>query len=129
MPGRFALRFLEGRGVKFPRWPTPNIGRVLSESVPWLDKTGERMLKRMTISTPSSGSPSKTFGQLLRQLRELQALRIDELAERSELAVDVVEAFEADDREPELADLLALGHGLGMEVSAIFRVWEAAEAA
>lgn len=74
---------------------------------------------------PQDPRPSSTgFGQVVRQLRTQQALGVGDFSQRSGLPPATIEEIEGGELEPELNQLFALGRGLGMEVSAILRVWE-----
>jgi transcriptional regulator with XRE-family HTH domain len=65
-----------------------------------------------------------SFGAAVRQLRVLQGMTAAQLGERSGIARATIEALELGEHVPDLAELHALGEGLGMTISAIVRVWE-----
>jgi transcriptional regulator with XRE-family HTH domain len=69
-------------------------------------------------------SPAE-LGALVRRLRLEQGLSVDAFAKRAGLSPATVEALELGDSEFELDELLAIGRGLGMDLSAFFRTWEA----
>lgn len=85
------------------------------------------MLERM-MDAHLPGPTSKEFGALVRQLRTQQALSLHELALRSGLSADTVAALEAGDGDPSFDEMSAVSRGLGMELSAIFRMWQAEQA-
>jgi len=57
-------------------------------------------------------------------------LTVEDLSKRSSILASEIEEIEqaSDPERPQLDDLLALGRGLGMDVSAILRVWESGRA-
>lgn len=81
-----------------------------------------------TMSAPASPSPAE-LGAVVQRLRLQQGLSLHDFAQRSGLLPADVEQLEAGASEFDLQELLAIGRGLGMEVSTIFRVWEASNSA
>lgn len=87
--------------------------------------------KRVPSSSMAPVKPTlsaASFGAAVRQLRILQGMTAVELGERSGLALTTIAALENGENIPDLAELYALGEGLGMRLSAIVRVWENEEA-
>lgn len=87
------------------------------------------ILEHMAIANHLHGPTPKEFGALIRQLRIQQALSVSDLSQRSGLSATTVKALEGGDGDPSFAELRAVSRGLGMELSAIFRVWHAKVAA
>jgi hypothetical protein len=70
------------------------------------------------------GPSEAQLGHLLRTLRCMQGLEIDQLARRSGLDVDVIDALEHGRHGADVATLRRVAIGLGMSVGLIFTLWE-----
>jgi hypothetical protein len=69
--------------------------------------------------------PSETqLGRLLRELRRMQGLEMEQLAGRSGLEPDVIEALEHGRHGADVATLRRVAMGLGIRVGVIFSLWE-----
>jgi DNA-binding XRE family transcriptional regulator len=70
------------------------------------------------------GPSEAELGHLLRELRCMQGLEMDQLARRSGLNADVIAALENGSHGADVATLRRLAIGLGMRVGVIFTLWE-----
>jgi transcriptional regulator with XRE-family HTH domain len=70
------------------------------------------------------GPSEAELGHLLRELRCMQGLDVEQLARRSALDVDVIVALEQGRHGADVATLRRLAVGLGMRVGVIFTLWE-----
>jgi ribosome-binding protein aMBF1 (putative translation factor) len=70
------------------------------------------------------GPSEAELGKLLRELRCMQGLEIEQLARRSGLGADVIDALEHGRHGADVATLRRLAIGLGMRVGVIFTLWE-----
>jgi DNA-binding XRE family transcriptional regulator len=69
--------------------------------------------------------PSETqLGRLLRELRCMQGLEMEQLARRSGLEPDVIDALEHGRHGADVATLRRVATGLGIRVGVIFTLWE-----
>ena len=70
------------------------------------------------------GPSESQLGQHLRQLRLISGLELDELADRSGISVDDLDALERGRHGADVATLRRLAAGLGVRVGMIFALWE-----
>lgn len=75
------------------------------------------------MGATASPSPAE-LGAHVRRLRLQQGLSLADFARRSELEPNDVEQLEAGHSDFDTTQLRAVSRGLGMELSAIFRIWE-----
>jgi ribosome-binding protein aMBF1 (putative translation factor) len=69
--------------------------------------------------------PSETqLGRVLRELRCMQGLEMEQLAGRSGLEPDVIDALEHGRHGADVATLRRVAIGLGIRVGVIFTLWE-----
>lgn len=60
--------------------------------------------------------PQNRIGQKMRQIRELQSLSVEDLAERSSSSVELIQALEAGELVPSLTPLLKIARALGVRL-------------
>jgi hypothetical protein len=70
------------------------------------------------------GPSEAQLGRLLRELRCMQGLETQQLAYRSGLDVDVIDALEHGRHGADVATLRRVAVGLGIRVGVIFMLWE-----
>jgi DNA-binding XRE family transcriptional regulator len=80
------------------------------------------VVDRLDILLPG---PSETqLGRLLRELRCMQGLEVEQLAWRSGLEVETIDALEQGLHGADVATLRRVATGLGIRVGVIFTLWE-----
>lgn len=77
-----------------------------------------------TVDQRIPGPSEAELGHLLRELRAMQGLEVEQLARRSGLDADVIDALEHGKHRADVATLRKLAVGLGMRVGVIFTLWE-----
>jgi DNA-binding XRE family transcriptional regulator len=77
-----------------------------------------------TVDQLIPGPSEAELGRLLRELRCMQGLEPEQLARRSGLDADVIDALEQGRHGADVATLRRLAIGLGMRVGVIFTLWE-----
>ncbi|HLT35759.1 MAG TPA: helix-turn-helix domain-containing protein [Enhygromyxa sp.] len=70
------------------------------------------------------GPNAQQLAEHLRNLREAEGLTIDQLAQRAGLARDRVILIESGTIDQGLEELTQYAFGLGVRLSAVFRLWE-----
>lgn len=75
-------------------------------------------------STAITSKDLELFGALVSQLRATRGLSVADFAERSGLSLEAIEQIEKGWSEYPLEELFAIARGLGILVSAIFRIWD-----
>jgi hypothetical protein len=76
------------------------------------------------VDTLLPGPSEVQLGRLLQELRCMQGLETEQLARRSALEVDVIDALEHGRHGADVATLRRVAIGLGIRVGVIFTLWE-----
>jgi hypothetical protein len=77
-----------------------------------------------TLDSLLPGPSEIELGRLLRELRCMQSLETEQLARRSGLEPDVIDALEHGRHSADVATLRRVATGLGIRVGVIFTLWE-----
>lgn len=77
-----------------------------------------------TLDTLLPGPSEAQLGRLLHELRRMQGLETEQLAYRSGLEPNVIEALEHGEHGADVATLRRVAVGLGIRVGVIFMLWE-----
>jgi transcriptional regulator with XRE-family HTH domain len=77
-----------------------------------------------TLDILLPGPSEAQLGRLLRELRCMQGLDTQQLASRSAVELEVIEALEQGQHGADVATLRRVAMGLGIRVGLIFTLWE-----
>ena len=77
-----------------------------------------------TLDVMLPGPSEAQLGRILRELRCIQGLEPEQLAWRSGLEADVIDALEHGQHGADVATLRRVAVGLGIRVGVIFALWE-----